>query len=167
MTDEDEPKPVLKAILAMLDEHDVKYRHLTHEPTRTSAEAAKVRGLSMRIGGKALLMKAGTGDRFVIVVMSAALKLNSNALRRELGVDRLRFATVDELKELTGLVPGCVPPFGEPILPFALYVDQSILANDRIAFNAGSLTDSVIMAVDDWRRLTRIEKVVRVGVENS
>lgn len=167
MTDEMEPKPVLKAILAMLDEHGVEYRHLTHEPTRTSADAAKVRGLSMRIGGKALLMKAGAGDRFIIVVMSAALKLNSNAFRRELGVDRLRFATVEELKALTGLVPGCVPPFGEPILPFPLYVDQSILANDQIAFNAGSLTDSVILAVADWRKLAQIEKVVRVGLENK
>ena len=47
--------------------------------------------------------------------------------------------------ELTGLVPGCIPPFGRPILPLDLYVDTSILANDRIAFNAGSLTDSIVM----------------------
>ncbi|UCD74262.1 MAG: hypothetical protein JSV91_10775 [Phycisphaerales bacterium] len=154
---------ILQAILNMLDERGIEYQHLTHEPTRTSAEAARVRGLSMEIGGKALLMKAGTGDRFVLVVMSAALKLDSNALRHELGVDRLRFATVDELRELTGLVPGCVPPFGEPILPFPLYLDQSILSNDRIAFNAGSLTNSLILAVEDYRAVARIERVVTVG----
>lgn len=159
------PRSILQSILKMLDEEAIAYRHLTHEPTRTSAEAARVRGLSMKIGGKALLMKAGTGDRFVLVVMSAALKLNSNALRHTLGVDRLRFATVDELKELTGLVPGAVPPFGEPILPFPLYVDQSVLANDRIAFNAGSLTNSVIMSVADYRRVALIEQVVAVGKE--
>ena len=78
-------------------------------------------------------------------------------------MDRLRFATVGELKELTGLVPGAVPPFGEPILPFPLYVDQSSLAHDRIAFNAGSLTNSVIMSVDDYRTVARIERVVAVG----
>jgi Ala-tRNA(Pro) deacylase len=156
-------RSILSAILEMLDEAAIDYRHLTHQPTRTSADAAKVRGLSMRIGGKALLMKAGTGDRFVLVVLSAALKLNSNALRRELSVDRLRFATLDELKDLTGLVPGAVPPFGEPILPFPLYVDQSIVGNDRIAFNAGSLTDSIIMSVTDYRRIARIERIVSVG----
>ena len=64
----------------------------------------------MKIGGKALLMKAGTGDRFVLVVLSAALKLNSNALRKQLHVDRLRFATVEELKEMTGCV------YREPLL---------------------------------------------------
>jgi len=51
----------------------------------------------------------------------------------------LRFASREELLELTGLVPGSVPPFGRPILPFPLYVDTGIAANDRIAFNAGSL----------------------------
>jgi Ala-tRNA(Pro) deacylase len=156
-------RSILQAILNMLDEAAIDYRHLTHEPTRTSADAARVRGLSMRMGGKALLMKAGTGDRFVLVVLSAALKLNSNALRHELSVDRLRFATVEELRDLTGLVPGAVPPFGAPILPFPLYLDESIIGNDRIAFNAGSLTDSIMMSVADYRRVARIERIVNVG----
>jgi prolyl-tRNA editing enzyme YbaK/EbsC (Cys-tRNA(Pro) deacylase) len=149
-------------IFALLDEHGVAYRHLEHEPTRTSEDSARVRGESMRIGGKSLLIKAGS-DRFVLVVVSAALKVNSNRMRRELGVDRSRFATVDELKAMTGLVPGSVPPFGEPILPFPLYVDESVLANERIAFNAGSLTDSVIMQTADYRRIARIERAIDVG----
>ena len=44
-----------------------------------------------------------------------------------------------------------MPPFGAPILPFPLYVDPSVLENQRIAFNAGSLTDSIIMTIDDYR----------------
>jgi prolyl-tRNA editing enzyme YbaK/EbsC (Cys-tRNA(Pro) deacylase) len=52
--------------------------------------------------------------------------------------------------ELTGLVPGSVPPFGPPILPFELFVDDAIRDNDRIAFNAGSLTDSIIMATGEY-----------------
>jgi prolyl-tRNA editing enzyme YbaK/EbsC (Cys-tRNA(Pro) deacylase) len=46
-----------------------------------------------------------------------------------------------------------VPPFGEPILPLPLYVDRAIEANQRIAFNAGSLTDSVILDVSDYLRV--------------
>ncbi len=30
--------------------------------------------------------------------------------------------------------------------------------NDRIAFNAGSLTDSIIMQVADWERLARPQR---------
>ncbi len=50
-----------------------------------------------------------------------------------------------ELAELTGLEPGAVPPIGHPELPLELYVDESNLGNDLIAFNAGSPTDSIVM----------------------
>ena len=72
---------------------------------------------------------------------------------------RLRFAEAAELQELTGLVPGSVPPFGRPILPCDLYVDAGFRAKDRIAFNAGSLTDSIIMSTDDYFRVARPVKV--------
>ena len=152
---------MFERIREWLDENDVAYRHVHHAPTPTSEDSARERGESIDVGGKALLVKAG--EQFRLVVLSAALRLDSKSLRRELGERQIRFATRDELLELTGLVPGSVPPFGEPILPFPLHVDESTLANDRIAFNAGSLTDSLILSIEDYRRVTTIESVVRVG----
>ncbi len=98
-----------------------------------------------------------TGDVFRLFVLSAILKADSAAIREKFGVRKIRFATADELKEMTGLVPGSVPPFGPPILPFELYADTSITANDKIAFNAGSLEDSIILNVADWLRAARPE----------
>jgi Ala-tRNA(Pro) deacylase len=146
---------ILESIRRRLDEAGASYRHLAHAPTRTSEASALVRGEDVRIGGKALLLKIG--DVFHLFVLSAALKFDSSAVKRRFGVKRIRFATTDELYEMTGLVPGSVPPFGRPILPFDLFVDESILANDKIAFNAGSLTDSIIMSVEDYIRLARPE----------
>ncbi len=153
--------PVYDAIVAHLNAHDAAFRLLHHEATRTSEDSARVRGEPMAIGGKSLVLKAA--DRFVVLVLSAALRAQSKQLRKALGVRRLRFANPDELLDLTGCVPGCVPPFGRPILDLPLLVDASILRNDRIAFNAGSLTDSVIMARPDWQRCVEIETVVDVA----
>ena len=138
-------------IRAMLDEAGVDYRHVHHEAVRTSEQAARVRGEPLSIGGKALVVKLGDGFR--LFVLSAALRLDSAAVRDRFGTRRIRFASAQELLELTGLVPGSVPPFGPPILPLPLNVDPSVLANNRIAFNAGSLTDSIVMAAADYRRL--------------
>ena len=146
---------VFDAIRRMLDDSGITYRHLHHQPTRTSEESARVRGEDIRIGGKALLVK--TGEVFRLFVLSAALRFDSSAVKQRFGVRKVRFATADELRELTGLVPGSVPPFGRPILPFDLFVDESILAQERIAFNAGSLTDSVIMSVADYLRVAAPE----------
>ncbi len=146
---------VLVSIRKMLDERGVQYREVHHEQTFTSQQSAAARGESIRIGGKALLLKVD--GEFKLFVLSAVLKLDSNAIRKHFGVRTSRFANKEELAELTGLVPGCVPPFGEPILPFKLYVDESIARNERIAFNAGSLTDSIILSTEDYVALAQPE----------
>ncbi len=56
--------------------------------------------------------------------------------------------------ELTGLEPGSVPPFGKPLIDLELFVDNSILKNEKIAFNAGSLTDSIVMRREDYINLS-------------
>jgi prolyl-tRNA editing enzyme YbaK/EbsC (Cys-tRNA(Pro) deacylase) len=142
--------PVLEKIRRFLADHEVPFRELRHEPTYTSEDSARVRGEDIRIGAKALLIKVG--DDFRLFVLSAALRVDSLAIRAHFGVRKTRFATAEELAELTGLVPGSVPPFGEPVLPFELYVDHSVFESERMAFNAGSLTDSIFLATEDYRR---------------
>ena len=133
-----------------LDALGIEYRHLTHAETRTSAESAAVRGEPLANGAKALVMKVG--EEFHLFVLSAARKVDSGAIKRRFGVRSVRFATAEELLELTGLVPGSVPPFGEPILPLKLYLDENVRSLERVAFNAASLTESIIMSTPDYIR---------------
>ncbi len=144
---------ILSKIRTLLTERGIAFREVHHEPTVTSEESAQARGESLAIGGKALLLKVG--DEFGLFVMSAARKLDSNAIKKHFGEKRVRFATAEELLALTGLVPGSVPPFGSPVLPFAIFVDPSVVENERIAFNAGSLTDSIVLAVADYLEVAR------------
>jgi hypothetical protein len=58
-----------------------------------------------------------------MLVLRAAKHLDSGAIKERFGAKKTRFATPEELRELPGLVPGSVPPFGRPILPFDLYAD--------------------------------------------
>ena len=67
---------------------------------------------------------------------------------------RVRFATKEELFESCELVSGSVPPFGEPVLPFQLYLDKDFSeTSTRIAFNAGLLTRSIILGMSDYLRV--------------
>src|SRR5271165_6917711 len=135
---------VLDQIRGWLADGNAAFREVHHAPTRTSEESAQARGEELRVGGKALLIKVD--DVFRLFVLSAGRKLDSAAIKRHFSAKKTRFATPEELLQLTGLVPGSVPPFGPPVLPFPLYIDPSVFENERIAFNAGSLTDSMIMA---------------------
>jgi len=145
---------LLNNIRGRLTAAGISYREVHHEPTLTSEDSARARGEPLSVGAKALLLRIE--DAFALFVLPADQKLDSGAVKRELGIKRLRFATTEELRELTGLVPGSVPPFGEPILPFELFADVGVgLAHSRVAFNAGSLTDSVVMASADWERVAQ------------
>ncbi len=148
-------KTVLESIRELLNREHTAYRALHHDPTYTSEASAQARGEDVRVGGKALLIK--TGETFRLFVLSAVRKLDSGAVKQHFGVKKLRFASPEELRDMTGLVPGSVPPFGRPVLPFQLYVDGSVLENERIAFNAGSLTDSIIMSVGDYMKIAKPE----------
>jgi prolyl-tRNA editing enzyme YbaK/EbsC (Cys-tRNA(Pro) deacylase) len=150
---ESEPT-VHEKIVRLLTEAGIAFRQLHHEPTPTSADAARVRGEPISSGAKALLLKAD--DQFRLFVLPGDRRLDSAAVKRQLRLDRLRFASPEELLAQTGLIPGSVPPFGRPILPFDLVADESIgLIHPTVAFNAGSVTDSIIMAAADWLRVAR------------
>lgn len=145
---------VFDQIRKLLDANGTTYRVVEHGPTRTSEESAAARGEPLDVGAKALLLK--TDDVFRLFVMCADLGLDSGAVRKFFNVKKTRFATPEELLELTSLVPGSVPPFGKPVLPFELYADEQIgVRHDRVAFNAGSLTTSIVMPHTDWQRIAQ------------
>ena len=139
---------VLERIEALLGE--TPYSRLSHAPTHTAEAAAEARGVPLEIGGKSLVMKVG--HSFALFAISGARQLHGRRIQRHLKASRLRFARHEELWALTGLVPGCVPPFGRPIFDLPLYVDASLVANDRIAFSPGDHATSILMAVPDYLR---------------
>lgn len=145
--------PVLDRLRDFLASQDVPFREVQHDATLTSEESARARGEELRVGGKALVVKLD--QTFRLFVLPADRRLDSARLKKEFHAKRVRFASQDELWQRTGLVPGSVPPFGQPILPFELFADEALRENDRIAFNAGSLTTSFVLGMEDYVRVAR------------
>jgi Ala-tRNA(Pro) deacylase len=129
-----------------------------HRPVYTSAEAAEVRGVSLHSGAKALVLKGEEG--FFMAVIPADMALDSHALRKRMGSKRMRFATKEEVLEITGLTPGSIPPFGS-VFGLSTICDSRLDENERINFNAGSHTDSIQMNYADYIRYEspRLEQI--------
>src|SRR6266478_1411919 len=95
---------VFDRLNAWLNGSGVSFTVLRHEPVFTSEQAAAVRGTSLASGAKALVVKAG--DNFLLLVLPADRKLDSRRARDALRVKALRFASKEEVLNLTGLQPG-------------------------------------------------------------
>ena len=147
---------VYENICALLEKSGKPFKKCEHEPTFTSEESAQARGEDLSIGGKAILMKIDKTEH--LFVLSASKKINSKKIKEHLKAKKSRFSTSDELKELTGLVPGSVPPFGKPILPVRLFLDSCFMDTcQKIAFNAGRLTHSIVLDLKDYLDVAKPE----------
>ena len=139
-------------LLAYLQEQGADFTTMTHEPVRTSEEAARVRGTPLEQGAKAMVFRAD--DRIVLLVLPAHRRIDTRSFKKTHGIKNLQMVSAEELMTLTGLEVGAVPPFGN-LLGMPVYVDQGLTTLPRIAFNAGSRSASVVLATADYLRLVQ------------
>lgn len=148
---------VVQKIKDLLTAHNAWLEVFEHEPVTTSEDAAKIRtGYSLSQGTKALIVKAKVPEKgkiFIMVVVPGDQKFDSEKLKGVFGIREVRFATEDEVIEITGGVKrGGVPPFGN-LFDLAVYADQKVFENEKVIFNAGDRSVSIGMFSKDYKEI--------------
>src|SRR5438552_15781732 len=138
---------VFERVKGLLDVKAIPHDVMHHAPVFTSDEAALIRGTPLASGAKALICKAD--DRFLMIVLPADRKLASKLVRKAAGAKSLRFASREEVEQITGLSPGSIPPFGS-LFNLATWCDERLSQQPRINFNAGDHSISISMAYTDY-----------------
>ncbi len=146
-------------VLSLLEEKGVSFKYLSHVPVKTSEEASKVRNTPLEMGAKALLLK--TKNEFFLLVISAAYNADLKKLREQINSSKIKLASVEDVKNITNVEPGAVPPFGS-LFSIKTYIDKTLLDKDEIVFNVGRHNRSVIMKLKDY---LSIEKPIEVDVK--
>ena len=141
---------VFEQILAILEQHHIPYKLTEHEPVRTSEEAARIRGVPLKTGAKAMIVRGK--DDYYLLVLPADKQIDWKRVRAMLHLSNLRFASAEEAENIAHVKMGSVPPFGN-ILGLPTYFDEGLFENDVVNFNPGSLTHSIAMKSVDLRTL--------------
>lgn len=145
--------PVVSQILNLLQKKNLWHETFEHTPVRTSEEAAKIRvGYTLTQGTKALIVRVKAGGKkfFVMLVIPGDKKFNSDKVKVLLHSKDIRFATEEEVINITdGVLPGGVPPFGN-LFNIPVYLDPTVLENEKIIFNAGDRSFSIAMKSKDY-----------------
>jgi len=152
--------PLTGRIESLLKQNNFWYETFTHEPVKTSEEASKVRtGYSLSQGAKALIirMKKNTIRSFCMLVIPGGKKFDSEKVKKLLDTRDIRFATEEEISKITdGVKIGGIPPFGN-LFNVKVYMDSSMLTNEKIIFNAGDRSFSIAMKREDYQKLVSPE----------
>ncbi|MBI4181468.1 MAG: hypothetical protein HY520_00675 [Candidatus Aenigmarchaeota archaeon] len=139
-------RAICEGIQQLLRERGIPHQVVTHAAVFTSEEAAQVRGVPLEWGVKAMVLKAR--DHFILVCIRADKKVDFHQVKRWEGTSKIRLATAPEVLQLTGCEIGSVPPFGH-LQPLQTYLDQGLLAQEKVTFNIGLHEVSVVMAGKD------------------
>jgi Ala-tRNA(Pro) deacylase len=141
------PPTVFERLSAWLQQKAIPFDVLRHAPVFTSEEAAAVRGTPLASGAKALICRAD--EHFVMFVLPADRKLASKTVRQAAKIKSLRFASREEVEQLTALQPGSIPPFGS-LFGLPTWCDQRLGEQPQINFNAGDHSISISMTYGNY-----------------
>ncbi len=165
-----ETSRVFEKIKQLLDKNQIPYQLFEHEPVFTSDEAAKIRNTPKHFGAKAIIFSAdpapeprinsfgiirggqvryGAGPSPILVVVPGDKKVDTKTFKKLYNIKNLQLLTADEVKELTSLEIGAIPPFGST-MNLKTYLDKDITENEFMVFNAGSHTKSIRMNPKDF-----------------
>lgn len=145
-------KSVFENIKNLLDINKIPYKLIEHKPVFTSEDASKIRGSSLSLGAKALIMKAD--KKPIMIVVPGDKKIDTSLFKKLYSIKDLEMATKEEVKTISGVEVGAVPPFGN-LFKIPLYFDQTIVDNETVFFNAGSHSKSISMKGSDLEKVTK------------
>ena len=155
---------VFDRLVALLSEAKAKFRVIEHEAEGRSEAISVIRGNRPDQAAKAMVLDVrggGGGRRHVLAILPGSRKLDFAAVASLFEARKCGFASPETAQDLTGCVMGSVPPFAlDPAL--ALVVDEDLLANETIFFNAGRLDRSMELDTRDWIAVAR-PRVARIA----
>ena len=138
---------------SLLRENGVPFQVHHHPPAYTAQELAAVEHVPGRYVTKVVI--AFADDNMVMLALPAPAMVNLLKLAEEVSTDNVRLASE---AEFTGMFPDCevgaMPPFGT-LYGIPVLVDRRLAEDERIFFQAGTHTDTIEIAYNDYANLVR------------
>ena len=142
------PCPKLKDYL---DGNEIKYE-LIHHPTTYTAQLTAASS-HVTADELAKVVMVNRDGKLAMAVLPASRRVDITALHTASGASSLRLASELEFKQqFPDCDAGAMPPFGN-LYGMDVFVDQGVVKQARIAFNAGSHDEVMRLAYDDFARL--------------
>jgi Ala-tRNA(Pro) deacylase len=143
----------VKTLKAFLDQEKIKYVSIIHSTAYTAQEVAASAHVTGKELAKTVIVELD--GKMAMAVLPANRKIVLQELREVTGCDAVKFASEDEFRQrFPDCETGAMPPFGN-LYEMDVYVAESLIDNDEIAFNAGSHTEIIRMGFKDFERLVR------------
>jgi len=143
----------VKKLKEFLDKEKIKYVSIIHSPAYTAQEVAASAHITGKELAKTVIVQLD-GDT-AVAVLPANRTIVLQDLRDVTRADQVKFVPEDDFKkQFPDCETGAMPPFGN-LYGMEVFVAASLTRNEEIVFNAGSHTEVIKLAYQDFERLVR------------
>ncbi len=151
----------LRKLKDLLDDEGIKYLTIIHSPAYTAMEVAASAHIPGKEVAKTVIIKLD--GKMAMMVLPASKMVDLDLIVALTGATSVALATEGEFKDVfPGCEVGAMPPFGN-LYGLDVYVTESLGEDEMIAFNAGSHTELIQLAYEDFERVVK-PKVARFSI---
>lgn len=142
-----------KLIKDFLNNKQVKFETIKHSPAFTAQQIAASAHIPGKNVAKTVIVKID--GKLAMVVEPAHMKVNLDALKRQLNAQRVELASEAEFRSrFPDCELGAMPPFGS-LYNMDVYVSDNLSHDEFITFNAATHSELIKMTYRDYYNLAR------------
>jgi len=133
----------------------ISYVRHEHPPVFTVDEAERHWGSITGAHCKNLFLRNKKGNRHYLIILESSKNADLKALTKQLGEDRLSFASEERLRRYLGLEAGAVSPFGlinDSNKEVQVVVDRDLKTVQRVNFHPNVNTATVGIDFADFEK---------------
>lgn len=155
-------------LFAFLDQHGIAHKTTPHPPLFTVEQSRELRGSILGGHTKNLFLKDKRDSVFLVVAPEDAT-VDLKTLHHRLGANRFSFGSADLMRELLGVSPGAVTPFGvinDSGLRVQVVLDTGMMENAVLNYHplVNTMTTSIaredlVKFLEATGHVPRIERV--------
>ena len=134
-----------------LDVQNIKYVTIQHSKAFTSQEVAASAHIPGKELAKTVIVKID--GKIAMAVLPASYRINLGRLKEASNARQVELASEKDFQDLfPECETGAMPPFGN-LYDMDVYVEESLVDDEEIAFNAGTHTELIKLSFQDFERL--------------
>ncbi len=138
-----------------LDEMGIRYRLSKHSTAYTAQDLAAKEHVPGRQVIKPVVVQAD--GEFILCALPASYRVDLDELKSQLEAQYVELVDEQALSNLfADCELGAVPPIGR-LYGLPTMMDESLIADDHVTFQAGTHEDAVTMSLADYRRVAQPE----------
>lgn len=142
-----------RAVYAYLDELNIEYRSVCHEPAFTMEDCAEVDRKLGALTVKNIFLTTKNGKHFYLCITHPEARFRTADISKQAGSSRLSFAPEEKLFELLHAHGGSASPLGlifDLDNQVKLLVDSALLKEDILSFHPCDNRETVAMSGKDF-----------------